>query len=96
MSTARLRARKLKTEPRAAITRPRTRRASAPPSVLRPRLRWPGMLHACTGGRRHHPFTPVPWIAMPWMKVRWVKKNKTMIGAVAAVAAAITQGQLVV
>jgi len=33
---------------------------------------------------------------MPWMNVRWVKKNKTMIGAVAAVAAAITQGQLVV
>ncbi len=30
------------------------------------------------------------------MNVRCVKKNRTMIGAVAAVAAAITQGQLVV
>ena len=33
---------------------------------------------------------------MPWMNVRCVKKNRMMIGAVAAVAAAITQGQLVV
>jgi hypothetical protein len=35
-------------------------------------------------------------MAMPAMKVRWVKKKRTMIGKVAALAAAITQGQLVV
>jgi hypothetical protein len=35
-------------------------------------------------------------MAIPAMKVRWVKKNRTTIGNVAAVAAAITQGQLVV
>ncbi len=41
-----------------------------------------------------HPFVPVR--AIPWMNVRWVRKNKMTIGAVAAVAPAITQAQFVV
>ena len=41
-----------------------------------------------------HPFWPVS--VMPWMKVRWVRKNKMTMGAVAAVAPAITQAQFVV
>lgn len=41
-----------------------------------------------------HPFVPVS--AIPWIKVRWVRKNKMTIGAVAAVAPAITQAQFVV
>ena len=92
MSTTMFRARKLKTEPRAAITRPWTRRASWPSS---PVGLLPGPFRA-RAQRRHQPFTPVPWTAMPSMKVRCVKKNRTTIGAVAAVAAAITHGQLVV
>jgi hypothetical protein len=35
-------------------------------------------------------------MAIPAMKVRWAKKNRTTIGKVAAHAAAITHGQLVV
>ena len=41
-----------------------------------------------------HPFVPVR--AMPWMNVRWVRKNRMTIGAVAAVAPAITHAQFVV
>ena len=40
------------------------------------------------------PFVPVR--AIPWMNVRWVRKNRMTIGAVAAVAPAITHAQFVV
>jgi hypothetical protein len=96
MSSARFRARTLKRVARAAMIRsPAVLNWPAPPPVPLMGLAWRATDPLCVrAGIRLHPFVPVS--AIPWIKVRWVRKNKITIGAVAAVAPAITQAQFVV